>query len=56
MLSKSRHRAHKLEIEGGRYMDVSKDERICTVCTTGEVEDEEYILHNCSLLTTCVQN
>ena len=49
MLSKLPYSAHKLEIEGGRYLNISKDGRICTACTTGEVGDEKYILPNYSL-------
>ena len=35
--------AHKLAIEGGRYMNTPKHERIGNACNTGEVVDEEYI-------------
>ena len=44
MLSKLRFSAHKLAIEGGRYLNISKHERICTACNSGEVEDEEHFL------------
>ena len=49
MHSKLRISAHKLEIEGGRYLNIPKHERICTACNSGEVEDEEHFLLNCSL-------
>ena len=51
MLSKLRISAYKLAIEGGRYLIIPKHERICTACTcnSGEVEDEEHFLLNCSL-------
>ena len=49
MLSKLRISAHKLAIEGGRYLNIPKPERICTACNSGEVEDEEHFLLNCSL-------
>ena len=42
MLSKLRISAHKLAIEGGRYLNIPKHERICT-------GDEEHFLLNCSL-------
>ena len=48
MLSKLRISAHKLAIEGGRYMNIPKQERICTACNSGEVEDEEHFLLSCS--------
>ena len=41
--------AHKLAIEGGRYLNIPKHERICAACNSGEVEDEEHFLLNCSL-------
>ena len=49
MLSKLRISAHKLAIEGGRFLNIPKHERICTACNSGEVEDEEHFLLNCSL-------
>ena len=49
MLSKLRISAHKLAIEGGRYLNIPKNERICTACYSGEVEDEEHFILNCSL-------
>ena len=49
MLSKLRISAHKVVIEGGRYLSIPKNERICTACITGEVEDEDHFLLNCSL-------
>ena len=30
-------------------MNISKHERICTACNTGDVEDEEHFLLDCSL-------
>ena len=55
MLSKLRISAHKLAIEGGRYMNIPKQERICTACNSGEVEDEEHFLLSCSLYRTSRQ-
>ena len=49
MLSKLRISAHKLAIEGDRYLNIPKHERIRTSCNSGEVEDEEHFLLNCSL-------
>ena len=49
MLSKLRISAHKLAVEGGRYLIIPKHERICTARNSGEVEDEEHFLLNCSL-------
>ena len=49
MLSKLRISALKLAIEGGRYLNIPKHERICAACNSGEVEDEEHFLLNCSL-------
>ena len=49
MLSKLRISGHKHSIECCRYLNISKHERICTACNSGEVEDEEHSLLNCSL-------
>ena len=49
MLGKLQISAHKLEIEGGRYLNIRRHERICTACNTGEVEDVEHFQLNCSL-------
>ena len=49
MLGKLQISAHKLAIEGVGYLDIPKHERICTACNTGEVEDVEHFLLNCSL-------
>ena len=35
--------------EGGRYLNIPKHKRICTACNSGEVEDKEYFLLNCSI-------
>ena len=51
MLGKLQISAHKLAIEGGGYLDIPKNERIYTACNTGEVEDVEHFLLNCSLYT-----
>ena len=49
MLSTLRISALKRAIEGGRYLNIPKHERICAACNSGEVEDEEHFLLNCSL-------
>ena len=49
MLIKLRISAHKLAIGGGRYLNFPKHERIWTACITGEVDNEEFFLLNCSL-------
>ena len=43
-----RMRSHKLAIENGRYTLIKnpKRERLCTVCNSGEIEDEEHFLLN----------
>ena len=48
MLSKLRISAHELAIEGDTYLNIPKHERICTACNSGQVEDEEHFLLNCS--------
>ena len=44
MLSKLRISAHKLAKECGRYINIPKQERICTARNAGEVEDEEHFV------------
>ena len=46
--------AHKLAIESGRYTRIKppKWERLCTVCNSGEIEDEEHFLLNCNAYTS----
>ena len=39
--------AHKLNIELGRYNNIERSERICTLCDAKEIEDEyHFILHS----------
>ena len=38
-----------LNIEVGRYRNITLDMRVCTVCDKNEVEDEYHVLCNCSL-------
>ena len=39
---------HRLPIQQRRSLDIPRDERICTVCDSGEVGDEFHYLLNCS--------
>ena len=39
---------HRLPIQQRRSLGIPRDERICTVCDSGEVEDEFHYLLNCS--------
>ena len=39
---------HRLPIQQRRYLGIPRDERICTVCDSGEVGDEFHYLLNCS--------
>ena len=45
--SKFRISNHKLEIESGRYKNVCREERICQVCHSGEVENELHFALTC---------
>ena len=40
--------AHRLQIEVGRFSNISRSERICKNCSSGKVEDEEHFLCECS--------
>ena len=39
---------HRLPIRKRRSLGIPRDERICTVCDSGEVGDEFHYLLNCS--------
>ena len=39
---------HRLPIQQRRSLGIPRDERICTVCDSGEVGDEFHYLLNCS--------
>ena len=39
---------HRLPIQQRRSLGISRDERICTLCDSGEVGDEFHYLLNCS--------
>ncbi len=49
-----------IEIELGRYKNKRPEERICPVCTSGEIEDERHLLFRCehynALRTTMLHN
>lgn len=46
-LLKFRCGSHDLEIEKGRYRGVPRDQRICTNCNLGRIEDEAHFLFEC---------
>lgn len=39
--------SHNLEVETGRWIDTPRQERICRVCTEGQVEDEHHFIWQC---------
>ena len=39
--------AHKLNIELGRYNNIERSERICTLCDTKEIEDKYHFILQC---------
>ena len=47
-LSKLRVSNHKHMIELGRYNQISRDDRICPVCGSNQIEDEIHFLFYCS--------
>ena len=40
--------AHNLKIERGRYQNQERSNRLCTLCNSGEIEDELHFLMNCN--------
>ena len=47
LISKIRCSSHRLEIERGRYTKTQREDRICKICDSGEVEDENHFLIQC---------
>ena len=54
-LCKFRISNHKLEIEQGRYKNISADKRTCKLCNNG-VENEIHFLLKCSVLEKMRKN
>ena len=48
ILAKLRGGTAGLEVEIGRWRGVSREERVCKNCQSGEVEDVEHLLMRCS--------
>jgi hypothetical protein len=46
-LTKFRVSNHKLMIELGRYKKIPREERLCEICQSGEVEDEYHFANSC---------
>ena len=46
-IAKIRMSAHKLNIELGRYNNIERSERICTLCDAKEIEDEYHFILQC---------
>jgi hypothetical protein len=44
---KIRISAHSLMIERGKYFNINKNERHCSICKTGQVEDENHFILKC---------
>ena len=44
---KIRISAHSLMIERGRYFNINKNEKHCSICKTGKVEDENHFILKC---------
>ena len=47
ILCKIRLSAHNLAIERGRHLGLHTSDIICTICKTGDVEDESHFLFKC---------
>ena len=48
VLTKLRISNHKLMIELGRYNQISRDNRLCQICGSNQIEDEIHFLFHCS--------
>ena len=47
VISQFRLSNHKLQIERRRYENISRDQRICKLCDSGEIEDEFHFTFKC---------
>ena len=47
LLCKLRVSAHNLAIERGRYLKVPRGQRICEICKSDEIENEQHMLLHC---------
>ena len=47
ILCKIRLSAHNLDSESGRHLGLHTSDRICTKCTTGDVENGSHFLFKC---------
>ena len=43
---------HNLEIEAGRHKNTPRNDRLCTTCSLGKIEDEEHFLIECPAYST----
>ena len=41
---------HKLPIEAGRYTRIPRNERVCKMCNSGQLEDEFHVCLECPAL------
>lgn len=55
-LCKFRISAHSLAIEQGRYKNIPRPNRICSVCNTGQIEDEKHFFLYCPAYNTFRQD
>jgi hypothetical protein len=47
-LCKFRCISHKLPIEHGRFLNIDRSDRICDLCSVGEIGDEFHYIFNCN--------
>ena len=47
LLSKLRCSSHPLEVEIGRHYKREREKRLCTLCASGKIEDENHFLVEC---------
>ena len=44
--------AHTLMIERGRHLNIPRNERYCSVCNSGQIENEKHFLLHCEKYST----
>ena len=47
-MARFRVSAHNLNVETGRYNGMRWDNRVCELCASGQVQDEQHVLFECT--------
>ena len=45
--------SHQLNIESGRFQNIARQNRLCTLCNCQDIEDELHFILKCPFLYKC---